>query len=73
MLLRSQTWRELRRLFNELPAKRVRLLVIVLIASFLQGLMDVVLVGMMTRLAGLMAVADCKISCQVFVCLVWSS
>ena len=55
MPLRSQTWRELRRLFNELPAKRVRLLVIVLIASFLQGLMDVALVGMMTRLAGLMA------------------
>ena len=55
MPLRSQTWTELRRLFNELPAKRVRLLGVVLVASFLQGLMDVALVGMMTRLAGLMA------------------
>ena len=54
MPLRSQTWTELRRLFNELPSKRVRLLGVVLVASFLQGLMDVVLVGMMTRLAGLM-------------------
>ncbi len=55
MPLRSQTWTELRRLFNELPSKRVRLLGAVLVASFLQGLMDVALVGMMTRLAGLMA------------------
>ena len=55
MPLRSQTWIELRRLFNELPSKRVRLLGAVLVASFLQGLMDVALVGMMTRLAGLMA------------------
>ena len=55
MPLRSQTWTELRRLFNELPARRVRLLGVVLVASFLQGLMDVALVGMMTRLAGLMA------------------
>ena len=55
MPLRSQTWTELRRLFNELPAKRVRLLGVVLVGSFLQGLMDVALVGMMTRLAGLMA------------------
>ncbi|CAE06688.1 ABC transporter ATP-binding protein [Parasynechococcus marenigrum] len=55
MHLRSQTWTDLRRLFKELPAKRVRFLVIVLVASFLQGLMDLALVGMMTRLAGLMA------------------
>ncbi len=55
MPLRSQTWRDLRRLLRELPPSRLRFLVVVLVASFLQGLMDILLVGLLARLVGLMA------------------
>ena len=55
MPLRSQTWRDLRRLLKELPPSRLRFLVVVLAASFLQGLMDILLVGLLARLVGLMA------------------
>ncbi len=55
MPLRSQTWRDLRRLLKELPPNRLRFLVMVLVASFLQGLMDILLVGLLARLVGLMA------------------
>ena len=55
MPVRSRTWRDLRRLLNELPPSRVRFLVLVLAASFLQGLMDILLVGLLARLVGLMA------------------
>jgi ATP-binding cassette subfamily B protein len=55
MPLRSQTWRDLRRLLKELPPGRLRFLVVVLAASFLQGLMDILLVGLLARLVGLMA------------------
>ena len=55
MPVRSKTWRDLRRLLNELPPSRVRFLVLVLAASFLQGLMDILLVGLLARLVGLMA------------------
>ena len=55
MPLRSQTWRDLSRLLKELPATRVRFLLIVLAASFLQGLMDILLVALLARLVGLMA------------------
>ena len=55
MPVRSQTWRDLSRLLKELPASRVRFLVAVLLASFLQGLMDILLVGLLARLVGLMA------------------
>ena len=55
MPLRSQTWRDLSRLLKELPATRVRFLLIVLGASFLQGLMDILLVALLARLVGLMA------------------
>ena len=55
MPLRSQTWRDLRRLLKELPPNRLRFLVVVLVASFLQGLMDILLVGLLARLVGLMA------------------
>ena len=55
MPLRSQTWRDLRRLLKELPPSRLRFLVVVLVASFLQGLMDILLVGLLARLVGLMA------------------
>ena len=55
MPVRSKTWRDLRRLLNELPPSRVRFLGLVLGASFLQGLMDILLVGLLARLVGLMA------------------
>ena len=55
MPVRSKTWRDLGRLLNELPPSRVRFLVLVLAASFLQGLMDILLVGLLARLVGLMA------------------
>ena len=55
MPLRRQTWRDLRRLLKELPPNRLRLLVVGLVASFLQGLMDILLVGLLARLVGLMA------------------
>ena len=55
MPFRSQTWRDLSRLLKELPATRVRFLLIVLGASFLQGLMDILLVALLARLVGLMA------------------
>ncbi len=55
MPVRSQTWRDLSRLLKELPANRVRFLIVVLLASFLQGLMDILLVGLLARLVGLMA------------------
>ncbi len=55
MPLRSQTWRDLRRLLRELPPSRLRFLLVVLVASFLQGLMDILLVGLLARLVGLMA------------------
>ena len=55
MPLRSQTWRDLRRLLRELPATRVRFLLVILAASFLQGLMDILLVALLARLVGLMA------------------
>ena len=53
MPVRSQTWRDLRRLLEELPSNRIRFLVVVLLASFLQGLMDILLVGLLARLVGL--------------------
>ena len=55
MPVRSRTWRDLRRLLKELPPSRVRFLILVLAASFLQGLMDILLVGLLARLVGLMA------------------
>ena len=55
MPLRSQTWRDLRRLLKELPPSRLRFLVVVLVAPFPQGLMDILLVGLLARLVGLMA------------------
>jgi ATP-binding cassette subfamily B protein len=63
MPLRSQTWRDLRRLLKELPPSRLRFLVVVLVASFLQGLMDILLVGLLARLVGLMA--GVKLSDQI--------
>ena len=55
MPFQSQTWNNLSQLLGELPRRRVRLLVVVLIASLVQGLVDVVLVAMLARLVGLLA------------------
>ena len=55
MLLQSQTWSNLSQLLRELPRRRVRLLVFVLVASLFQGLLDVFLVALLARLVGLMA------------------
>jgi len=55
MPFQSQTWNNLSQLLGELPRRRVRLLVVVLIASLVQGVVDVVLVAMLARLVGLLA------------------
>ena len=47
---RSQTWEQLSLLLQELPPKRVRFLVFVLVASFCQGLLDILLVGLLARM-----------------------
>ena len=54
MLLKSQTWNELKLLLRELPPKRLRFLALVLLASLLQGLIDIFLVGLLARLVGLL-------------------
>ena len=55
MLLQSQTWNELRQLLRQLPSKRINLLILVLLASFFQGLLDMLLVGLLARLVGVMS------------------
>jgi len=55
MFLRSQTWNELRQLLRQLPSKRINLLIAVLLASFFQGLLDMLLVGLLARLVGVMS------------------
>ena len=55
MSLQSQTWSNLSQLLCALPQRRVRLLVLVLIASLFQGLLDVFLVALLARLVGLLA------------------
>ena len=53
--IQSQTWRELQVLLRELAPERRRFLVLVLLASLLQGLVDIFLVGLLARLVGLLA------------------
>ena len=55
MQLKSQTWNELKLLLQELSPKRLRFLGLVLTASFVQGLIDIFLVGLLARLVGLLA------------------
>ena len=55
MQLKSQTWNELKLLLQELSPKRLRFLGLVLMASFVQGLIDIFLVGLLARLVGLLA------------------
>ena len=52
--LQSQTWSELKVLLRELSPDRRRFLIVVLICSFFQGLLDIFLVGLLARL-GLLA------------------
>ena len=53
--LQSQTCNELRFLLRELAPERRRFLALVLLASLLQGLVDIFLVGLLARLVGLLA------------------
>ena len=53
--LQSQTWSELKILLRELSPDRRRFLIVVLICSFFQGLLDIFLVGLLARLVGLLA------------------
>ena len=55
MQLKSQTWNELKLLLQELSPRRLRFLGLVLLASFVQGLIDILLVGLLARLVGLLA------------------
>ena len=55
MQLKSQTWNELKLLLQELSPRRLRFLGMVLMASFVQGLIDILLVGLLARLVGLLA------------------
>ena len=55
MQLKSQTWNELKLLLQELSPRRLRFLGLVLMASFVQGLIDILLVGLLARLVGLLA------------------
>ena len=54
-VLQSQTWKELSTLLRELSPKRRKFLVVVLVASFFQGVIDILLVGLLARLVGLLA------------------
>ena len=53
--MQSQTWSNLTQLLRELPRRRVRLLIFVLIASLFQGLLDILLIALLARLVGLLA------------------
>ena len=53
--MQSRTLSDLAVLLNHLPRRRRRLMGLVLVASFLQGLLDMLLVGLMARMVGLLA------------------
>ena len=53
--MQSRTLSDLAVLLNHLPRRRLRLMGVVLVASFLQGLLDMLLVGLMARMVGLLA------------------
>ncbi|MCB4393893.1 ABC transporter ATP-binding protein [Synechococcus sp. HB1133] len=55
MLMQSRTLSDLSVLLKHLPRRRLRLMGVVLVASFLQGLLDMLLVGLMARMVGLLA------------------
>jgi len=53
--MQSTTLSDLSVLLNHLPRRRLRLMGVVLVASFLQGLLDMLLVGLIIRMVGLLA------------------
>ena len=53
--MQSRTLSDLAVLLNHLPRRRLRLMGVVLVASFFQGLLDMLLVGLMARMVGLLA------------------
>jgi len=53
--MQSRTLSDLAVLLKHLPRQRLRLMGVVLLASFLQGLLDMLLVGLMARMVGLLA------------------
>ncbi|QNI93304.1 ABC transporter family protein [Synechococcus sp. A15-127] len=53
--MQSQTWKELSTLFRELSPERRKSLLVVLAASLFQGVIDILLVGLLARLVGLLA------------------
>ena len=53
--LQSQTWNNLSKLLAYLPPQRNRQLVVVMLAAFFQGVMDIALVALLARLVGLLA------------------
>lgn len=55
MPIKSQTWNELKLLLEELSPRRVGFLAVVMLASLFQGIIDILLVGLLARLVGLLA------------------
>ncbi len=51
--LQSQTWKDISALLGKLPAQRKRLVGFVLLASFLQGILDLLLIAFLARFVGL--------------------
>ena len=51
--LQSQTWKDLSALLGKLPSRRKRLVSLVLVASFFQGLLDLLLIAFLARFVGL--------------------
>ena len=51
--LQSQTWKDLSTLLGKLPARRKRLVGLVLVASFFQGVLDILLIAFLARFVGL--------------------
>lgn len=54
MPLKSKTWKELKLLLEELSPKRLRFFYIVLGATLVQGIIDILLIGLLARLVGLL-------------------
>ena len=51
--LQSQTWKDISALLGKLPARRKRLVGFVLLASFFQGILDLLLIAFLARFVGL--------------------
>ncbi len=51
--LQSQTWKDISALLGKLPARRKRLVSFVLLASFFQGILDLLLIAFLARFVGL--------------------